>query len=392
MTRRRAMSSQAALPRRLALATMLLAIASPVAAQPVLGPPRNPFVRIERRIAKLEAQVAGLRGLLDAIEKTLTPLEGLERCVRVIEGELGGLPGPHILFTRCNVHVRSGELATGAPVNGLGNLIVGYNEGRCFAIDEAGPSTDPGFLTPCLSDRECGGGTCDFGERAGSHNLVVGQQHEYASYAGIVGGRANAVAAPEAGVTAGYLNRAEGRFSAVHGGVANRALGEASTVAAGRRNLAGGADAHVSGGLENEAMGSHATILGGESNRASGEGSAVVAGRDNEAAGICSAVVAGGGRLTFPGLDPAGNVATGPYSAILGGQSNRTGRLSSQDGPGIAATVAGGFNVNASGYTASVSGGEANIARGTSSVVGGGFLRSALDTHDWRAGGQFQDE
>jgi hypothetical protein len=371
---------------------LLAALLAPaVHAQPIGKPPRNPFVRVERRIAALEAQIASLRGSIGDIEKALTPLDGLQRCVRVIEGELAGLPGPHLLFTRCNVHVRSGELATDGPVNGLGNLIVGYNEGRCSAIDEVGPSPDPSFLVPCLSDRECGGGTCDFGERTGSHNLVIGQQHEYSSYAGIVGGRANALAAPEAGVTAGHTNRAEGRFSAVHGGVGNRSIGPASTVTGGRLNATHGAHSIVAGGLENDATGSHAAVLGGESNEASGRGSAVVAGRLNEAEGVCSAVVAGG-HLRFPRLVPAGNVATGDYSAILGGQMNRTGRLSAQDGPGIAATVAGGVNVNASGYTSSVSGGEANIARGTASVVGGGFLRSAHGEHDWRAGGLSEDE
>ena len=68
--------------------------------------------------------------------------------VTVDTGKINGLDGPHIIFgkegTGVNVHVRDGSGGTDGAVNGLGNLIVGYNE--------------------------------DSGDtRSGSHNLVVGQ-------------------------------------------------------------------------------------------------------------------------------------------------------------------------------------------------------------------------
>ena len=61
--------------------------------------------------------------------------------------------------TGANLYVNSGSGATDGPVNGLGNVIIGYNEFR---------------------------GTGD--DRTGSHNLVVGSKNNFSSYGGIVGG------------------------------------------------------------------------------------------------------------------------------------------------------------------------------------------------------------
>ena len=61
---------------------------------------------------------------------------------------------PDIVFQGCNVHVRNGKGSTQTK-NSKGNLIIGYNE--------EGSSSK---------------------ERDGSHNLVIGKQHEYTSYGG----------------------------------------------------------------------------------------------------------------------------------------------------------------------------------------------------------------
>ena len=362
----------------LTLAAVVLT-ALPAAAQPWWWrpPPSAPLQKIDARITRVETELAAVRDLIGTIEKTLTPIEGLQRCVRVFEGELGGLPGPHILFTRCNVHVRSGELATDAAVNGLGNLIVGYNEGRCFNLDAPGDGTssDPRFPKSCLSDRECSPGFCDFGERSGSHNLIVGQQHSYSSQGGIVAGRANTVSAPSSTVAGGYYNEAKAPFASVYGGASNTAAGEGSAVVSGKRNVAEGADA---------------VVLAGEANRARGAESAVVAGRLNRTIGVASTVVGGGG-VDLLG-NPAGNRSTGPLSAILGGQGNATGSLSPNDAFGRASTVAGGYNNNASGEVSTVSGGQANVASGTASAVSGGAAGAATSTDDWVAGGLFEDD
>ena len=65
-----------------------------------------------------------------------------------------------------NVQVVDGSGDTSGVVNGFGNLIVGYNE--------------KGFAAT----------------RTGSHNLVVGLNHEYTSYAGLVAGNSNVIWPP----------------------------------------------------------------------------------------------------------------------------------------------------------------------------------------------------
>ena len=94
-----------------------------------------------------------------------------------------------VVFSGANVYVRSGGGATDAAVNGLGNLIVGYG------TDE---------------------GTSD--DRTGSHNLVIGDDHAWSSYAGLVAGYANTLSGPYASVTGGWANTASGQRASVSGG------------------------------------------------------------------------------------------------------------------------------------------------------------------------------
>ena len=67
-----------------------------------------------------------------------------------------------VLISGANLQVVSGEGATDATVNGLGNVIVGYDEN-----------------------------TSD--DKSGSHNLVVGYGHTYSSYGGFVAGQDNSI-------------------------------------------------------------------------------------------------------------------------------------------------------------------------------------------------------
>ncbi len=132
-----------------------------------------------------------------------------------------------ILITGVNLHVRSGSGDTSGPVNGAGNLIIGYNE---HAI-----------------------GT-------GSHNLVVGETHTYTSYGGIVFGLQNSITAPYACVSGGLGNAASGLFSCVSGGQLNLASGQSSSVTGGVDNVASGYASAVSGGLDNTAALDYAVV------------------------------------------------------------------------------------------------------------------------------------
>ena len=92
-------------------------------------------------------------------------------------------------------------------MNGVGNLIVGYNESR-------------GFYAP--SDN-----------RTGSHNIVVGKWNNYASRGGLVAGLFNEVSGRYASVTGGTVNTASGEAATVGGGSGKTARDEHAWVGAG---------------------------------------------------------------------------------------------------------------------------------------------------------------
>lgn len=186
---------------------------------------RNPFVAMQAQIDALKAQVDLLTSnmgklstpeVVNAMKEDISKLQGTvtaldKKAVDIVPGladylkvdkaaVLQGVNGPHILFTGVNVHVRNGSQATNnneLPYQGLGNLIIGYNE-----------NSTP---TPTLA-------------RTGSHNLVGGSMHSFSSYGGMVFGYQNTISGPYANVVGGSINLAQGPNSTVYGGASQRAV------------------------------------------------------------------------------------------------------------------------------------------------------------------------
>jgi hypothetical protein len=107
-----------------------------------------------------------------------------------------------VRITGANLRLLNGSGST-ETTNGLGNLIVGYPEPR---------------------DREETRPT-------GSHNVVVGKQHQFSSFGGLVVGLQNEIRGAFAAVSGGVRNRAAGDFSSVSGGQHRTAEGEFDWVA-----------------------------------------------------------------------------------------------------------------------------------------------------------------
>jgi hypothetical protein len=225
------------------------------------------------RVSTLELQVKVLTAALEAERAARIAGDkfamALEAFVTIDPDPINDLVGPHILVEGANVHVRSGSGSTGdgcdednpncASLTGLGNLILGYNE----------PEPSQNLPVP----RPVG--------RTGSHNLVVGSEHGFTSFGGLVAGEVNAVT---------------GAYSSVSGGRNNDASGMLSSVSGGHNNDASGALSSVSGGDSSEASGVLSSVSGGYNNHASGSRSSVSGGRNNEASGILSSVSGGEGR------------------------------------------------------------------------------------------------
>lgn len=186
-----------------------------------------------------------------------------------------------IYIDKANVHIRDGSGSTDGPVNGLGNLIIGYNE-------------------------KMGKGD----KRTGSHNLVLGSNNNYMSFGGLVAGQRNEISGGYASVLGGWHNTASGTYSSVSGGNVNTASGHGSSVSGGLNNTASSSEDSVSGGLSNTASGTESSVSGGWQNTASGVASSVSGGRENTASGVSSASSVSGGWH---------NTANGTYSSVSGG-------------------------------------------------------------------------
>jgi hypothetical protein len=205
---------------------------------------------LPERVAELEAQVERITELeaqVEILAAALHEAQEILQYVRVETGEIVGVTGPHWIIEGANVHIVSGIPRTYGLVcpggssgwcvssNGLGNLIVGYNE-------------FPYYLgTP---------------KRSGMHNLIVGPEHEYQGHGGFLAGRHNSLLNRGASVTGGIHNRARGFYSSVSGGAENLAYESAASVSGGFRNIASGVKSSVSGGEEREAPDDYNWVAG----------------------------------------------------------------------------------------------------------------------------------
>jgi hypothetical protein len=246
-----------------------------------------------------------------------------------------------VRFTGVNVQVVNGTGSTETS-NGVGNLLIGYDEIRAPAITamQCSLGVDPVAFTVVTNEPQCtaAGGTWAINHKSGSHYLVIGSGNNYSRWGGAVIGLTNASNYDYASVTGGTASIASNLYATVSGGVSNRASGRYAAVAGGQSNDASGAAASVVGGVNNEATFDGSSVSGGENNLASAASASVSGGRFNTASGNGSSVtggqrnvasgtrstVSGGGNGTVAG----GNTADMDYSAILGGVGQNTSAAS----------------------------------------------------------------
>ena len=209
---------------------------------------------LQAQLSALQAQQAELNALRQQIESLRAEVKGLKaNTVLDLNGYLtfdvsNGYPTA--LFRGINVQIVNGTGDT-QTVNGMGNLIVGYNR----------PSTGSFICSIGAADSEAAclasGGIWAQSHKSGSHNIVGGDFNSYSSWGGLVLGLENALSAPYAAILAGARNRAGASFASVSGGSYNTASGIYSSVSAGFANRASGDFAGVGGGTSRTAPGAH---------------------------------------------------------------------------------------------------------------------------------------
>ena len=214
----------------------------------------NTDTDLDTRVAKLESNPGGS---LPADTKEF--LDDLQQYVSIRTHR----SWPTVFFSGVNVHIDNGAGQTDS-LNGIGNLIVGYNELSLISLN-----------------------------KFGSHNLIVGRGHNYSTFGSVVFGRENSITGEFSVVSGGSRNRASGLHASVSGGTRNTAAEATSSISGGRENTASGRNSSVSGGVGGTTLGESSSISGGSSNTASGSAASVSGGELNTASGDRSSISGG---------------------------------------------------------------------------------------------------
>jgi len=264
----------------------------------------------DSRVVALEAALASLQSIVTAQAAIISNLQSSQTAIEnsnVMDLDAyltvtSDGRGPIATLSGINVRVVNGVGNTDS-VNGLGNVIIGYDEagsGAIYACDDG--------LFQDRTSCEANGKLWSNDNKTGSHYLVLGHNNNYTSYAGMVAGRYNYVNNFYSTVSGGTENVSSGEFSSISGGRQGKASGPRSMVSGGYRSTASGGSSSVNGGYNNEASGAFSSVNGGWSNISSGVYSVVLGGHGNTANGDQSSI--SGGQF---------NTAIGVNSSVSGG-------------------------------------------------------------------------
>jgi uncharacterized coiled-coil protein SlyX len=176
---------------------------------------RQLVTELQTEVAQLQVTVQAQATTIDALQNKLAEqnqeLAQLTATVGSHEEKLRfvSVKDTEMFITGANLNIRDGSGFTsgtpGTTPNGLGNLIIGYNE--CPA--------------------------CPPASRSGSHNLVLGENNRYTSFGGIVASLGNSIAGPYATITGGGHSISSGLFSTVTGGTGNKVTAQSSSISGG---------------------------------------------------------------------------------------------------------------------------------------------------------------
>ena len=280
-----------------------------------------------------------------AMQETIAELQAQ---VAALENE--SVPGlsDHLSYDdSTNAFVLEGvnfQITRGSASSSAGNVIIGTNDVTDYTPNPA---------------------------RTGTHNLIIGNGHEYTGSNGIVHGENNRLTSPYAAVIGGRKGHVTGPGAVLVGGLMNHIDTQDAAVVGGYKNFIHNSASYsaILGGEADSLFQQFTCAVGGKQNKV-GEDmsqdarwSVSIAGNQNNVAKRWSATVAG-----------ALNQTNGASSAIIGGQGNLTS--------GEGASTVGGFENSTVGARSVIMGGQNNIANGSRSIILGGRSNTTDATAD----------
>ena len=256
--------------------------------------PASSLAQSRPSIADLQAQIATMQAAL-----ATDTVPGLASYLSV---DATNPAQPAVRVSGANLHVVNGLGAT-ATINGVGNLIIGYDRPR-----PAGSGDDfftcsrrwQRFQAGCLGT----GGVWALNHKTGSHNLIVGDDHNYAVWGSILSGYRNHAGADGTVLMGGSFNWAAGDQDSIFGGSSNVVEGYNSVVAGGFSNrMLLGSYSGIYGGSDNTVYSHYSVVLGGYGNLSQGHTTTITGGLNNDATGNFATVSGGANRSAFGHLD-----------------------------------------------------------------------------------------
>ena len=223
-------------------------------------------VTLQSKITTLQNQHNSQQTAINAIQgSNVMSIDPYIRLVDIIDPN-NGAPYVTVRLTGVNLQVVNGRGNTDTK-NGLGNVILGYNE-----LDGGSPPFERCSDGKYNTGPDCvfNGGVWAVNHRSGSHSLIVGKANSYASYGSLLAGQRNFANRYYASVLGGVNNTASGGGAVVSGGESNTADGRNSVVSGGHRNIASGVISTISGGSTNTATGTYSSVSGGSTRTVSG--------------------------------------------------------------------------------------------------------------------------
>ncbi|WP_116303762.1 hypothetical protein [Alkalilimnicola ehrlichii] len=185
--------------------------------------------------AEVNENFEALIGHIQALEQRIDELESELKQVQnsdamALNDVMAIIPDPHaaqgqtVRFSGVNLQLVNGQGST-ATANGLGNLILGYNEARqgepTCSLGRRFNSAEADAESLCIG----AGGTWAVSFKQGSHNLVGGQGNAYSGYGGLVLGQNNAATGAFSAVAGGRNNIVAAEHSVIVGGAIIRSRG-----------------------------------------------------------------------------------------------------------------------------------------------------------------------
>ncbi len=239
---------------------------------------------LEHEISALMQQVRGLQDQVVALQTQLTDMHTQLASIEAI--------APHVSlkavnghdaarFSSANLQAVNGVGST-ASANGLGNMIIGYDEADTSGLYHCTIGTNPATQTPVANETDCvaaGGEWLNTGFKTGSHYLVLGMQNNYSRWGGLITGTYNTSNFDFASVSGGHHNTASGSYSSITGTGATT-IGSSATGAGANTTSGNGTGANTTSGNGSSATGTGGNTASGNASNVTGAGGNTTIGFD----------------------------------------------------------------------------------------------------------------